>query len=42
MRHVEGELGVSLEAVLLLLHDVVPAMTLRPHSLRFEVAAVQQ
>jgi hypothetical protein len=38
----EGGLGVSLKAVLLLLHVVVPAMTLRPHSLRLEVNAIQQ
>jgi hypothetical protein len=38
----KGGLGVSLEAVLLLLYVVVPAMTLQPHSLRLEVAAVQQ
>jgi hypothetical protein len=37
-----GELGVSLEVVLLLLHVVVSVMMLRPHSLRLEVTAVQQ
>jgi hypothetical protein len=35
-------LCVSLEAVFLLHQVVIPAMTLRPHSLRLEVAAVQQ
>jgi hypothetical protein len=38
----EGGLGVSLEAMLLLLQVIVPAMTLRLHSLRLEMAAVQQ
>jgi hypothetical protein len=38
----KGGLGVSLEAVLLLLYVVIPVMTLQPHSLRLEVAAVQQ
>jgi hypothetical protein len=38
----EGGLGVSLEARLLLLRVIVPAMTWRLHSLRLEVAAVQQ
>jgi hypothetical protein len=37
-----GGLGVSLEARLLLLRVVVPVMTWRLHSLRLEVAAVQQ
>jgi hypothetical protein len=37
-----GGLGVSLDAMLLLLHVVIPAMTLQSHSLRLEVAAVQQ
>jgi hypothetical protein len=37
-----GWLGVSLEAVLLLLHIVVPMITLWPHSLRLKVAVVQQ
>jgi hypothetical protein len=37
-----GGLGISLEAVLLLLQVVVTTMMLRPHSLRLEVAAVQQ
>jgi hypothetical protein len=40
-RQVE-ELGVSLEAMLLLLQVVVPAMTLWLHSLMLEVVAVQQ
>jgi hypothetical protein len=38
----EGGLGVSLEARLLLLRVVVPVMTWWLHSLRLEVAAVQQ
>jgi hypothetical protein len=38
----EGGLGVSLEAMLLLLQVVVPAMMLQLHRLRLEVAAVQQ
>jgi hypothetical protein len=38
----EGGLDVSLEAMLLLLQVIVLAMTLRPHNLRLEVAAVQQ
>jgi hypothetical protein len=38
----KGGLGVSLKVVLLLLYVVVPAMTLRPHSLRLEVATIQQ
>jgi hypothetical protein len=38
----EGGLGVSLEVMLLLLQVLVPAMTLQLHSLRLEVAAVQQ
>jgi hypothetical protein len=37
-----GGLDISLEAMLLLLQVVVPTMTLRIHSLRLEVAAVQQ
>jgi hypothetical protein len=41
--HWEGGLGVSLEAVLLLLQVIIPAMTLQPQSLRLEVSyAVQQ
>jgi hypothetical protein len=43
LRHLarqEGGLGVSLEAMLLLLQVVVPVMTLWLHSLRLEVAAV--
>jgi hypothetical protein len=36
----EGELDVSLEAMLLLLQVIVPAMTLQLHSLRLKVAAV--
>jgi hypothetical protein len=40
-RQVE-ELGVSLEAMLLLLQVIVPAMTLWLHSLMLEVVAVQQ
>jgi hypothetical protein len=36
------ELGVSLEAMLLLLQVIVPAMTLWLHSLMLEVVAVQQ
>jgi hypothetical protein len=39
--HEEG-LGVSREAMLLLLQVIVPAMTLRLHSLRLEVATVRQ
>jgi hypothetical protein len=35
-------IDVSLKAMLLLLHVVVPMMTLEPHSLRLEVAAVQR
>jgi hypothetical protein len=35
-------LCVSLEAVFLLLQVIIPVMTLRPHSLRLEVATVQQ
>jgi uncharacterized protein YggT (Ycf19 family) len=45
LRHLARQVGgldVSLEAMLLLLQVVVPAMTLRFHSLRLEVAAVQQ
>jgi hypothetical protein len=38
----EGGLDVSLKAMLLLLHVIVPTMALQPHSLRLEVAAVQQ
>jgi hypothetical protein len=38
----EGGLGVSLEAVLLLLHVIIPVVKLRPHSLRLKVVAVQQ
>jgi hypothetical protein len=38
----EGGLGVSLEAMLLLLHVVIPARMLWPHSLRLEVTVVQQ
>jgi hypothetical protein len=34
--------GISQEAMLLLLQVVVPTMTLRLHSSRLEVAAVQQ
>jgi hypothetical protein len=37
-----GWLGVSLEAVFLLLQVVIPVMTLWPYSLRLKVAAVQQ
>jgi hypothetical protein len=40
-RHVGG-FGVSLEAMILLLRVVVPAMTWYLHSLRLEVAAVHQ
>jgi hypothetical protein len=39
---VEGGLGVSLEARLLLLRVIIPVMTWWLHSLRLEVAAVQQ
>jgi hypothetical protein len=35
-------LGVSLEAVLLLLQIIIPVRTLQPHSLRLKVATVQQ
>jgi hypothetical protein len=45
LRHLarqEGGLGVSLEARLLLLRVIVPAMTWRLHSPRLEVAAVEQ
>jgi hypothetical protein len=45
LRHLarqKGGLGVSLEAMLLLLQVIVPAMTLRLHNLRLEVAVVQQ
>jgi hypothetical protein len=42
LAHQEGGLGVSLEAMLLLLHVAILVRTLRPHSLRLEVAAVQQ
>jgi hypothetical protein len=42
MARQEGGPGVSLEAVLLLLHVVVPTRTWRPHSLRLKVAVVQQ
>jgi hypothetical protein len=45
LRHLtrqEGGLGVSLEAMLLLLQVVILAMTFGLHSLRLEVAAVQQ
>jgi hypothetical protein len=45
LRHLarqEGGLGVSLDAGLLLLRAVVPAMTWWLCSLRLEVAAVQQ
>jgi hypothetical protein len=38
----KGGLGVSLEAGLLLLQVIIPAMTLWLHSLRLEVATVQQ
>jgi hypothetical protein len=37
-----GVLCVSLGAVFLLLQVIIPAMTLRPHSVRLEVAIVQQ
>jgi hypothetical protein len=40
--HQEGGFGVSLEAMLLLLQVIVPAMTLRLHNMRLEVAVVQQ
>jgi hypothetical protein len=40
-RQEEG-LCVSLEVVSLLLQVIILAMTLRPHSLRLEVAAIQQ
>jgi hypothetical protein len=43
LRHLvrqEGGLGVSLEAMLLLLYVVVPARTLQLHSLRLKVAAI--
>jgi hypothetical protein len=36
-----GGLCVSLEAVFLLFQVTIPAMMLRPHSLRLEVASVQ-
>jgi hypothetical protein len=45
LRHLarqEGGLDVSRKAMLLLLHAVVPVMTLQSHSLRLEVAAVKQ
>jgi hypothetical protein len=45
LRHLtrqEGGVGVSLEVMLLLLQVVVPTMTLRLHSMRLEVAVVQQ
>jgi hypothetical protein len=38
----EGGLGVSLEAMLLLLQVIIPVMMLQLHSLRLKVAAVQQ
>jgi hypothetical protein len=38
----EGGLCVSLEAMLLLPHVVVPARTWWPHSLSLELAIVQQ
>jgi hypothetical protein len=37
-----GILGISLEAVFLLLQVIIPVMMLHPHSLRLEVATVQQ
>jgi hypothetical protein len=42
LAHQEGGFGVSLEAMLLLLQVIVPAMTLRLHNMRLEVAVVQQ
>jgi hypothetical protein len=45
LRHLTRQVGglvVSLEAMLLLLRVIVPAMTWWLHSLRLEVAAVQQ
>jgi hypothetical protein len=45
LRHLvcqERGIGISLEAMFLLLHVVVPVKTLQPHSLRLEVAVVQQ
>jgi hypothetical protein len=45
LRHLarrEGGLGVSLEAMLLLLEVIVAVMTWLLHSLRLEVAAIQQ
>jgi hypothetical protein len=45
LRHLARQVGgrdISLEAMLLLLQVVVPVMTWRLHSLRLEVAAIQQ
>jgi hypothetical protein len=45
LRHLvrqEGGLGVSQEAILLLLQVIIPAMTWQLHNLMLEVAAVQQ
>jgi hypothetical protein len=45
LRHLvcqERGIGISVEAMFLLPHVVVPVKTLQPHSLRLEVAIVQQ
>jgi hypothetical protein len=38
----EGGLGVSQEAILLLLQSIIPAMTWQLHNLMLEVVAIQQ